>query len=598
MPIAVKCGKCGKGLKAPDNLAGKRVKCPGCSSPISVPAPPAAPAPARNLLDGLEDDLFAGGGLAGLDDSSLGAGSSLPPAGRSASAKDPLGPTPTRAAAAPKQDSRRMLIIGGSIGGGVVALLLIVGLIFMLSGDSPPENLAAVATPPTTPPATAPATPKPAAPVAANQPTGAALDVTANLVPPATPAVAAAPVVGAVGPPQSPGVVAGAPAQPAVAAQTEPAEPPAAAVPAQPAAPPAQLASVTPPAPAAPVQPAAPPVNRPPAAVNPPPMQTPPGAPVDPQQKAQAEKAVREQAKNIRQSQLALLAGGPETLVEKLRWAPAAKRPVLALRWGINLPVPQLGKAGGRPIPPKVADSEPAIVQAIGPAGTKLLAGLNERIAHGDFGGPPAPAAAPPPNNVPGQAGVPSQAAGPSQIAILPGDERGEVLAAARERGVDIVIMVDLKFQAALHHNKKGSKGGGGAAPKMTAILGSRIVDVAGGGPGWSSDSISNKKAADAEKDATEWANDNLEHIDEFKLQPIPDLDAKDVEKRMTDLEKKKLANPVAALLEVRYYQIKDLVPAERATAFYTHVLGDNGNLLASDDAKERQKALEGLPKP
>ncbi len=37
MAIKVKC-KCGKAFGAPDNYGGKRVKCPGCGDPISIPA--------------------------------------------------------------------------------------------------------------------------------------------------------------------------------------------------------------------------------------------------------------------------------------------------------------------------------------------------------------------------------------------------------------------------------------------------------------------------------------------------------------------------------------------------------------------------------
>lgn len=37
MPIAIKCS-CGKALSVKDELAGKAVKCPGCSQPVRVPA--------------------------------------------------------------------------------------------------------------------------------------------------------------------------------------------------------------------------------------------------------------------------------------------------------------------------------------------------------------------------------------------------------------------------------------------------------------------------------------------------------------------------------------------------------------------------------
>lgn len=37
MPMTVNCPSCFKSLKAPEHLAGKRVKCPACSGPIEVP---------------------------------------------------------------------------------------------------------------------------------------------------------------------------------------------------------------------------------------------------------------------------------------------------------------------------------------------------------------------------------------------------------------------------------------------------------------------------------------------------------------------------------------------------------------------------------
>jgi hypothetical protein len=42
MPIAVSCPSCGSKVKAPGNAAGKRVKCPKCSEPNTVPAPEGA----------------------------------------------------------------------------------------------------------------------------------------------------------------------------------------------------------------------------------------------------------------------------------------------------------------------------------------------------------------------------------------------------------------------------------------------------------------------------------------------------------------------------------------------------------------------------
>ena len=37
MPIEVKCQGCGRSLRAPDKMAGKKVKCPNCSAILSLP---------------------------------------------------------------------------------------------------------------------------------------------------------------------------------------------------------------------------------------------------------------------------------------------------------------------------------------------------------------------------------------------------------------------------------------------------------------------------------------------------------------------------------------------------------------------------------
>jgi formylglycine-generating enzyme required for sulfatase activity len=43
--IPVRCGHCGKELKVKDELAGKKVKCPGCRKPVAVPQPAASISP-------------------------------------------------------------------------------------------------------------------------------------------------------------------------------------------------------------------------------------------------------------------------------------------------------------------------------------------------------------------------------------------------------------------------------------------------------------------------------------------------------------------------------------------------------------------------
>ena len=49
MPIVVTCPGCSTTLKAPDNAAGRRLKCPKCTSAIDVPAP----APPEEIVEDL-----------------------------------------------------------------------------------------------------------------------------------------------------------------------------------------------------------------------------------------------------------------------------------------------------------------------------------------------------------------------------------------------------------------------------------------------------------------------------------------------------------------------------------------------------------------
>ncbi len=67
MPIAATCA-CGKKLQVKDELAGKKVRCPNCKQPLTIPAakpaPPKAPAPAvSSPFGGGMEDLFEEEGL-------------------------------------------------------------------------------------------------------------------------------------------------------------------------------------------------------------------------------------------------------------------------------------------------------------------------------------------------------------------------------------------------------------------------------------------------------------------------------------------------------------------------------------------------------
>ena len=86
MPISVKCSDCGKSLKAPDSLAGKKAKCPDCGAivpipkeavdaeelndePVAKPKPKAKPKPVEEDYDSAFEDIADDEANAPVDES-------------------------------------------------------------------------------------------------------------------------------------------------------------------------------------------------------------------------------------------------------------------------------------------------------------------------------------------------------------------------------------------------------------------------------------------------------------------------------------------------------------------------------------------------
>jgi biopolymer transport protein ExbD len=74
MTIAIQCSQCGRKINANDSLAGKRVACPGCKSPLEIPHPNAAAGltPLPDAASGLKPLPNAGSGLTPLPSAASG----------------------------------------------------------------------------------------------------------------------------------------------------------------------------------------------------------------------------------------------------------------------------------------------------------------------------------------------------------------------------------------------------------------------------------------------------------------------------------------------------------------------------------------------
>ncbi len=113
MPVETLCETCGKRLRAPDQLAGKRMNCPACKSPVEFPAEQAV-----SLSDAI--DLLSSGPLA---------------VGNSPTDDRFSPPAPFAAARRERSGMNRSVVVGLSILGGCVLLVVLVAVIL-----SSPKN--------------------------------------------------------------------------------------------------------------------------------------------------------------------------------------------------------------------------------------------------------------------------------------------------------------------------------------------------------------------------------------------------------------------------------------------------------------------------
>lgn len=124
MPIAAQC-RCGKKLRVRDSAAGKRIKCPDCEKPVSVPEP---------VIEEYDDDLYDN------DQDPYAA-----PPSRSRPPKRNTGKSKKRKAASKGGGMLPLLIVGAVVAGIVLAA----GLAYMFLSSSPSNTtVAATDTPP------------------------------------------------------------------------------------------------------------------------------------------------------------------------------------------------------------------------------------------------------------------------------------------------------------------------------------------------------------------------------------------------------------------------------------------------------------------
>ncbi|MDY0167272.1 MAG: DUF1559 domain-containing protein [Thermoguttaceae bacterium] len=269
-----------------------------------------------------------------------------------------------------------------------------------------------------------------------------------------------------------------------------------------------------------------------------------------------------------------------EEVLASLRWCEALKSPALMIRFGMVV------QAKLPPAEPGRAQQHPQLQFWHTVVGYPLVVELETRFARGDFGvwyvdairdGPPAttapPAARRPARGAAGRAGVatappPIAAGGLVNVGLLHEDM---VLTTAEKMGLDFLIVAHVAVSRAAAGQKDADSN-----------LVVRILDVAGRTKIYESDMLNSGRVvgsmrvggtvADPAGDAI---GQILQFIDEkIVLTDMPAILPVVAERRTETLAAQSYENPLSSLLEIRYYQWKGLLSAERLTECYTRILG------------------------
>ena len=309
-----------------------------------------------------------------------------------------------------------------------------------------------------------------------------------------------------------------------------------------------------------------------------------------------------------------------EEVLNTLRWSPVLKRPKLTMRWGVAVLVPGLpGQAPAR----QEAGGEGGSSTgggAGGPmklwhdaVGLPLFQALERRIAEGAFGrwlSAELVASTHSATQRAGQPHVPQRqldepAEGPPEMAAgahgnpaLRGIlmTQAATLSDAKRWAADQQIDVLLTVAVAL---RSGSLRG-----NVQTSLSMKAYDVAKNQEIWSSRDLSSRRVEAAiagdradEDPARDFVDDVLKYVDEsLQLTDMPKLDPTVVARRAVALAAEEHADPLPALVELRYYSAKGLLDASALRAHYTAILGpQDGAELSAGNLEQRRQVVEGL---
>jgi hypothetical protein len=296
----------------------------------------------------------------------------------------------------------------------------------------------------------------------------------------------------------------------------------------------------------------------------------------------------REDAYQVRELARAATMINDNRLLSELKSCPALKRPLCQIYWAFAIETGPMRSGSSSTPPIKIGGpalkaqpdqfwNEREVEKQLGPIGEALLGGLRTRLELGSFGAWPFEAQS-------------SQRNSHRGITIVPSSTADQVLNAAARMHADLLLAAHIEVKPT-------------AGRRATATLTLRIVDVLNGKELWKSSPISSTAfaAKDQEGDlGVQLVADTFAYIDgNIRLTPLPDIKTEVARKRLAKLSDKQSPDILAALIELRYYQAKSVLPANEVKEAYEKLLNPQAaEQLAGDDETERVAAISLLLPP
>jgi hypothetical protein len=256
--------------------------------------------------------------------------------------------------------------------------------------------------------------------------------------------------------------------------------------------------------------------------------------------------------------------GDDAVLTSGMRWLPVAKRPAMAVRWG-------LGVTMGSLTPPSPVISPEELTRVTGPVGLDFVRLLLRRLDSQRDGAW---------SKVPNEQFV--------KLPVFFAESEEDLLAVAASASLDGLVLISMTSQRI----------GLTKTPRETMVV--RLADVMAHKITWSSAPLNSQKAVKTRGTSEDASVELVKSVEEklaeqYGLVPLPSISEAAAQQRAARLAESGGGAELLLrrLVELRYYQAKKLLKTEDAEHAYTALIGDKAKIIAHGEGAERAAAVE-----